>query len=283
MFDQHYYFVIVSLGILLFFTSIAFVSPRFSFVFMVTLGILLSFTTFPWNAYNSTKRIVPLQESFLWHLLVFLNRTNILEFFCLLYIKYFCVLDKIFYKRLYILIVASILAVLFAKWYLIQSVFMKNNFSTFTLLEIYLLSFLSIAIVYFRLALNIAMFLIFKTLATDKSLLSLNVLYVLGEEPNDLNDPNTKRSFIDFSYHRHRHYHAHNYAYKDGQMCIAVSTCLLAFGTLYYAKIQANEAVKQSYHTAREADATAVSEQLISQEEYYRRHPQDRPYSSTKK
>lgn len=47
-------------------------------------------------------------------------------------------------------------------------------------------------------------------------------------------------------------------------------------GGAYYSKIQ-------SYNTAREVDVAAFEAKLITQEEYYRRHPEDKPAIPIKK
>lgn len=51
----------------------------------------------------------------------------------------------------------------------------------FTLFEIDLLLFLNTGAMYFRLALSLSLFFIFKTLNMDKNLLSFDTHYVLGE------------------------------------------------------------------------------------------------------
>ena len=68
-------------------------------------------------------------------------------------------------------------------------------------------------------------------------------------------------------------------------MCTAVVGGFAAYYSKIQAeqsKIQAEQSKIQSYHTAREADVAAFEAKLITQEEYYRRHPEDKPAISIK-
>lgn len=213
---------------------------------------------------------MPIQNNFTKHFLIFLSNTQILDFFSMLYVKFFCVPSNVFRKRLGILFVMSILSILFAKWYFIHNVVLKDTFSIFTLFEIYLLLFLSTGAIYFRLALRLSLFFIFNVLNMDKNLLSFDILYVLGEtgdnpdadkpiiDSNSSESPNSKsntplstRRWTLFSYQRnhYRNYYqeSHTNSYRNVILCVAVGTCAIGARTVWYLREQTEYAHMHAY------------------------------------
>lgn len=143
------------------------------------------------------------------------------------------------------------------------------------------------------------MFLVNSALHINPSLLSPSILYVLGHDDDQLssgfpknhssqNTPENKRfSLINISYNRQYYQQHFSSANPNGFRYLgyglAICGTAVACGTFWYTRvqaqasiIQAEQARQQTYHTAREADVAAVEAKLITTEEYYRRHPEDK-------
>ena len=119
-------------------------------------------------------------------------------------------------------------------------------------------------------------------------------------KPSSVSAPSEKRfSLLNVTYNRtyYRQFFSQNHtqSYRLLGICIGLCGTAAAVGTVWYTKIQAEQAMiqaeqakiqteqakQQTYHTAREADVAAVDAGLISKEEYYKRHPED--FSEKKK
>lgn len=140
----------------------------------------------------------------------------------------------------------------------------------------------------------------------DPSLLSPSILYVLGQDEElpiaipknhaTQETPHDKRfALVNVNYNKqyYRQYFssANPNTFRYMGYGLAICGTAVACGTFWYTRIQAQasliqaeqaiiqaeQAKQQTYHTAREADVAAVDGGLITKDEYYRRHPEDKP------
>ena len=283
------------------FTAVCFMIPQFSFLFLTGFGGLLTFITIPFSSWNRTQRLSITQQSFTNQCFRFLRDTGILNFLVQFYIIFsFAPSKAIIYYRLGLAFIFTTSSMFVSRWYFIHVVLLKDSLSLYEQCVIYSILFLGVVMIYFRLTLNFGLFLITKSLITYRNYLSPHILFILeGEEgtPPPSNPPSNippKRFAlvnIQFTRASYRNYHHSSGSFRAFGVCVGVLGCAAALGTFYYtmeqathakaqveqAKLQTEQAKLQTYHTAREADIAAVDAGLLPKEEFYRRHPEDRP------
>lgn len=293
-------FFILSFLILVVLAFISFLFPMFSFFFMLFISLIIFLVSLPFELY---KGFSVKQQLLLQHLLIFLHNSSILDFLAVVYIKFFCVPRNIFIIRLCLLFFISVVYIYTSRWYFYQSVFLHTQFTFFQKVTVYIILLLGLIILYLRIFLSLSMYFTFTTLRLNKSLLSPVVLYVLGEgddtpltsSSNEPNPSNRRFSLINITYTR-KYFHQYfssgnNGGYKSMTIGISLFAVGAAAAAAYYGKLQVEatdrgteatnrgtEATnKQTAATNRETDVAAVDAGLISKDEYYRRHPGDRP------
>lgn len=299
--STEYYLIVLTVLPLVCITWVAFVLPTFSFIFLLTITCLLSFTTFPFRLFKVTQSLVTFQQDFLLNFLNLLCKTGFLDLFAIIYIKYFYVDRTLFRKRSYLLLIFSLLGILFSRWYFIQISILHNSFSFMELFEIYLLLFCNLGLLYFRVSLLFARFLVFNSLRLNTNLLSQDILFVLGENDplpsKETDSPQTsssqKRRFslinVNFTRVHNNHHHAayNNNFYNRLGLCIALGSCIFAAGSVLYARESINQARIQNEHSRvqntqfdRQNDLEEVSQGIRSKESYIEKWGQS-PSSST--
>ena len=219
-----------------------------------------------------------------------------------------CVPRQIYLQRLLIIFCINILYIFCSRGVFIHIVFWDLLLPTKYNFLIYLILFMGIGVIYFRLLINISMFLVYSVLRLDRTLLSPSILYVLDQD--DLEIPTkplgpsrtsgtstySKFSFINISinWEYYKQYFSTTTTNPTGfrymgyglAICGTLAACVTywciytrvqAQQAVIQAVIQADQTKQQTYRTAREADVAAVDTGLICKEEYYRHHPQDKP------
>jgi hypothetical protein len=298
--------IAICLAVIIFFTIVSFLFPSFSFFFMLFISGIILIISFPYNIYERflERRLVVVKD-----LLNLLERLEILDFLATIYIMFFCVSSRIFKFRLAFIVIGSLVYLLTSRYYFIHKVFLNTTFMPSTYVFIYLAFFLGIMLSYFRFLVNLSLIFIPLTLKIQPTLLSPTVLYILdGDEDTSNNDFSkqsnqdlTKKRFSLINVDRSRNYYRNTFSgqnpsgFRIAGFCLGICTLVIGSVAAYYAKaqadyakaqadyakIQAEESKKQSYHTAREADVAAVEAKLITEAEYYRRHPEDKPQSKS--
>lgn len=296
-----FYFGVISLVIISSFSLLSFIYPKFSFVFMIFITCILTVFTIPYEIFTGFN----LKQKYLFKkFLIFLDKTLILDYFSVIFVKFFCVPTKKFIKRLVIIFCLSLCYIICSRIVFIQVVFWNKTFSYNYNFLIYMVLFIGIAVVYFRLLINLSMFLVFSALRIDRTLLSPSILFILDQEDSDMpNKPlassrasNTdktdkKFSFINVTitrdYYRQYFNNANPTTFRYVGYGVAICGAIAACGTFWYSRVQAQASIVQaeqariqSYHTAREADVAAVEAGLITKDIYYQRHPEDLPKES---
>lgn len=132
----------------------------------------------------------------------------------------------------------------------------------------------------------------------DKSLLSPSVLYVFGEDSDDHSVPDkgtqkppvpSDRKFsllnINITRNTYKQYFSNsnpNY-FRNLGLCLGICTLGAASAAAYYARSQALAAIKQADATIKQVDAaikqndlSAFQSGLITKDQYYDRHPEDK-------
>jgi hypothetical protein len=291
--------ITISIAVVLALSYISFTHPFFGFLFMVMISgpFFIIFFPFPIyeGFYNSRKNLIN-------KLLIFLARYDILDFFSVFYILFFFVDRKPFLYRTAAIMLVNCLYIVSSKWYFFHTVFLHDNFSLLLKAIIYILLLSGIAVLYSRVLLNVALTLIPLTIRTDKTLLSPSVLYVFGEGEEPINNPDTgtpgtpkqgnngdrKYSLFNLNitrnYYKQRFNHTNATTFKYTGLCLGICTAAAAVFTGYQAwsqssaaHRQADQAQEQLNIAKRQNDFTALQAGLISKEEYYKRHPQDKP------
>lgn len=287
-------FFIISFLVLVVLALISFLFPMFSFFFMLFISFIIFLISLPFELY---KGFSVKQQLLLEHLLIFLHNSSILDFLAVVYIKFFCVPRKIFIKRLCLLFFISIIYIYTSRWYFYQSVFIHTQFTFFQKIIVYIILLLGLVVLYLRIFLSLSMYFTFTALRLNSSLLSPTVLYVLGETDdstststpsNEHSSSNKRYSLINITYTKKYFRQYFSSGNNGGYKGMTLGVSLFAFGAgaaaAYYGKLQVEatdrgtEATnRQTAATNRETDVAAVDAGLISKDEYYRRHPQDRP------
>lgn len=291
----------INIGVILVVTTCSFVYPKFNFIFMLLFSCFFTLLTFP-NPFK--KGFAIKQHHLLIQVLYFLHKTLLLDFLAVIYIRFFCVPSNVFLKRLFLIFMISVCYIMSSRLYFIHVTFHKNTLPNAYLVLIYLILFLGVTVVYFRLLMNVASFFVLSAYHITPELLSPSVLFVFGADENiDSTKPDfskavskntdNKFSFINITqnrYHYRQYFNTTNAGnFKFLGYCIAFCGSAAAVGTFWYSKIQADQttiqaqqavlqteqAKQQTYHTAREADVAAVDAGLLTKEEYYKRHPED--------
>jgi hypothetical protein len=228
-------------------------------------------------------------------MLIWFDKHLILDYFSVIYVKFFCAPSQIYYYfRLFIIFIINFIYIFCSRGVFIQTVFWNKPLPETYNAIIYIILFAGISIIYFRLLINLSMFLVNSALHINPSLLSPSILYVLGHDDqvssefpknhSSQNTPENKRfSLINISYYRQYFSSANPNGFRYLGYGLAICGTAVACGTFWYTRvqtqasiIQAEQARQQTYHTAKEADVAAVEAKLITTEEYYRRHPEDK-------
>lgn len=292
-------FYFFSVSIVFFFSTVSFLYPRFNFAFMIFFTTIVTILTLPYEIFTGFSQK---QQYYLNNLLLFLDKTLVLDFLSVVYVKFFCVPTRQFHKRLFIIFVISVSYIVSSRLIFIKTISNDIHLESFQLIFFYLLLFFGISIIYLRLIISASIFFVSASLRINPSLLSPSILFVLGEDdqglPSKLGDSkqpithDRKFSFINVSltrnYYRQFFNPSNTGNFRLLGYGIALCGSAAAVGTLYYSKIQADAAViqaeqskLQSYHTAREADIAAVDAGIITKETYYQRHPEDKPINNS--
>jgi len=286
-------------------TVLSITYPKFSFGFMVFVTCILTVFTIPINRFTG---LVKKQQYFLEKFLILLEKTLILDYFSVIYVKFFCVPPSLFWKRLFLIFCFNFAYILASRIAFINAVFWDHSLSHTYELFLYTVISLGLCVVYIRLIINISMFLVYSTLRIKPSLLSPPILYVFGvdedsgeptppkpDKPSQKAPSNRNFSLININFNREYYRQFFNNANPGGFRYLgyglAICGTAAACGTLWYTKVQAEQAIiqakqaivqaeqakVQSYHTARKADVAAVDAGLITKDQYYQRHPEDKP------
>lgn len=295
----------ISISIILCLTTISFIFPMFSFFFMAIFMGFFLITLFPYKMYDSFFED---QKTLIRKFLILLEALGILDFLATLYILFFFVPKKIFNIRMLLIVFFSVIYIIATRYCFIHLVLLHESFSYITNFFLYLILFIGISLTYSRFLLNLALFVVPLTLQIEPKLLSEFILYIFGQGEDMASEstpkPQNKMSFINFTYTRatYRQYFTsdHTKMYRNIGLGLGFLTFFATSFAAYYSKVQADAAIiqavqakiqadaaiiqaeqakVQTYHTAREADVAAVEAKLITLDEYYKRHPEDKPKS----
>lgn len=263
----------------------------FSFFFMAIFMGFFLITLFPYKMYDSFFED---QKTLIRKFLILLETLGILDFLATLYILFFFVPKKIFNIRMLLIVFFSVIYIIATRYCFIHLVLLHESFSYITNFFLYLILFIGISLTYSRFLLNLALFVVPLTLQIEPKLLSESILYIFGQGEDMASEstpkPQNKMSFINFTYTRatYRQYFTsdHTKMYRNIGLGLGFLTFFATSFAAYYSKVQADAAIiqaeqakVQTYHTAREADVAAVEAKLITLDEYYKRHPEDKPKS----
>lgn len=267
---------------------------------MLFFTIIVTAFTVPYEIYDgfSQKQRYLLKKS-----LLFLDKSLVLDFLSVVYVKFFCIPTAKFHQRLFIIFFVSVFYIISSRLLFINGTFNNITLGNVQLIILYIILFLGIGVIYLRLLINMSMFFVFAALRIQPKSLSPSILFVLGDDdhsvpskPNNSNQPpdhDRRFSFINVSntrnYYRQFYNPSHSISFRVIGYGIALCGTVAAVGTMYYTKMQADAAVvqaeqskQQTYHTAREADVAAVEAGIITKETYYKRHPEDNPINTSK-
>jgi hypothetical protein len=278
------FFIIFVLATLFFFF------PLGSFFIAMVISLLILFFTVSFEPYTGFfLRRSQLTLTFL----SFLDQLGILDYFCVFYVRFFAQPSRYFYFGVIMLAFTNIVYLITSRWFVYHTIILQESLAFYTYIYIYLILFAGIAITYFRLLINLSSFLVNLSLKIDENLISPSIVYILNS--NDNPPPaipseapaNRPFSFINVNrsraYYRQYYHQDHPRFYRSSVFYVGFATMVATGFAAYYtksqadfARIQSEQAVKQTYHTAREADVAAVEAGLISKDEYYRRHPGDK-------
>lgn len=289
------YFYLYSFVLISFFSVLSILYPMFSFIFMVFVTCILTSLTLPYNISDNFSKI---QNKYFIKLLTILNNALILDYLSVIFIKFFCVPTKIYYRRLLCIFCINLLYIFCSRSVFIKVVFWGEELTGMSAYIIYIILFTGISIIYLRLLLNLSLFFVYSALRiAPHTLLSPSVLYVLGynddvdlPKTSEKNSIDKKFSLINVTttrnYYRQYFSQTQTGNFKFLSYSLAICGAFAAYGTFWYTRtqaqasiIQAEQAKQQTYHTAREADVAAYEAKLITQDEYYKRHPEDKPKS----
>lgn len=241
------------------------------------------------------------QKYFFNKFLIFLDKKLILDYFSVIFVKFFCAPPQIYFRRLILIFCINFAYIMCSRGVFIRVVFWDQPLPTNYAFLIYICLFIGISIIYLRLLINLSMFLVYSALRVNPSLLSPSILYVLGHEdtssssdiskseiPKPSISSDKKYSLVNVTitreYYRQYFNNINPNGFRYMGYGLAICGTLVAGGTFWYTRVQAQQSIiqaeqakQQTYHTAREADVAAVEAKLISKDEYYRRHPEDLP------
>lgn len=295
------FFNFFSINIIFIITTASFIYPKFNFIFMIIFTCILTILTLPIELFDG---FFNKQKYLLIQVLQFLEKTLILDYLSVIFVKFFCVPSNIFYKRLCGIFCISLCYIIGSRFNFIQMNFITTPLTGVYSYVLYIILFLGVSVIYLRILVNISMFFVFSAVRLNPSLLSPSILFVLGIEdqydlppkagaPKEIPASDRKYSLINVSltrqYFRQHFTNSHPTSFKFLGYCIAFCGTAAAVGTFWYSKIQAEQATiqaqqaiiqaeqakQQTYHTAREADVAAVEAGLLTREEYFHRHPED--------
>ena len=111
------FFYLLSMVVVLFFTTVSFMFPRFSFIFMVSCTLVLTFLSFPYELFHKQTSM---QHILLNKILVVLEKTLILDYLSVVLIKFFC--TEKFYKRLFFMFGISVVYILTSRLIFLQKI-----------------------------------------------------------------------------------------------------------------------------------------------------------------
>lgn len=276
----------ISLSIVVLLTTISFIFPLFSFIFTNLMLCIILLLLCPYKIYDSFFNN---QKIIIRNFLIILHKLNILDFLATLYVLFFCVPAYIFKKRIFIMLLISIVYVITTRYCFIHITLLHENFSNMTYIFIYCLLFVGISIIFFRFLINLTLFIVPLTLKTNPNLLSESILFVFSEQ--DTSDSNTKDftpeatkkkfSFINITravYHKHFISNNTN-SFRYFGIGIGLFTLGATSYAAYYSQIQANAALEQvraqelnNYEMTRQNDLQEVSQGLMSKEDYKKKY-----------
>jgi len=253
---------------------------------MICSSIILIFLCLP-----LPQTLIEKKQKFLYNFFIFLEKTSALDFLATIYVMFFAVSKKVFFYRMCIILFINSLYIIVSRLYFIETVFHHKVFATYQNILIYFVLLLGLSIIYLRFLLNLSIFATLVAYNIDPKLLSPNILYVLGdndtpileEKPSASDLSGTKRySFININFSKNYFYQRFQVSkntntYKGIGLFLGFSTFIAASAAAYYGKLQVEATDRQTAATNRETDVAAVDAGLISKEEYYRRHPSDKP------
>lgn len=256
---------------------IAFLFPSFSYFFSLILSGFLFVSCTSYFDY-----FIPSKKEIILALFNLLNQYKLLTFFNNLYLIFFYQKTKDFFFQTTFIYVGGFFYVLVSKFLFLNAA------------SLYLYSKLFIFFIY--LVLNFCLFLVYLRFLLNISIILHNLSHIYKYEPLSNTDnhlpsntsqpipPNrpTQNNYTLFSHSTHTHSHTHHEQAARNVSRFRLLGFGVAFATLFVGGYTAYQQQQQTYHTAREADCAAVEAKLITKEEYYKRHPHDRPsnYSS---
>ena len=287
--------IMISICLILVLTIVSFINPLFSFIFMIFINSLFVVLLFPYRLY---KNFFKKRRTVILKLLTVLEHYNILDFFMTIYVLFFYVPKRQFNIRLFLIVLFSLVYIITSRWYFYHSVVLHQDFSTLTQSLIFLLLFFGVSIAYLRVLVNISLILTPLAVALTPNLVAPCILYIVGEGPDPGSDQSLTSkttttalkphySFININSTRnfyHQYFNTKNPGvYRNAGLCIGFCAMTAAGFAAYFTKIQADAAVKSADAAVKAADAavqaadaTAYQAGLISKDEYYTRHPQDK-------
>ena len=295
-------FFVPSLAVILIISLLSLKYPTFSFIFMIIVSCIIAPLTFP---YNISKNFKHIQGALLHKILLWLDKALILDYLSVIFVKFFATPLEVYYRRLFLLFIVNFMYILVSRVFFVKTIFLGESVDPIYLLLIYIGLFAGISVIYIRLLLNLSTFFVYAAIRIDPSLLSPSILYVLDQEeplpmiPKDNGSQGTssekRYAFVNVNlskqYYRQYFSGANTNSFRYLGYGLAICGTAVACGTFWYTRvqaqasmiqaeasiIQAEQARQQTYHTAREADVAAVDSGLITKDEYYRRHPEDKP------
>jgi hypothetical protein len=292
----------ISFSIILILSYISISKPLFAFWFMVCISGIILVLLYPYQIYVG---FFDQRKHLIIKLLKILEYYNILDFFASLYIVFFCVPPKRYHLQLLLIFVLNIIYIIGSRWYYYHAIILHESFSRLQYSCIYLILLTGILVVYTRFLLNISLMIVPLTIRMDKSLLSPSVLYVFGEDSDDHSVPDkgtqkppvpSDRKFsllnINITRNTYKQYFSNsnpNY-FRNLGLCLGICTLGAASAAAYYARSQALAAIKQADAAIKQADAaikqvdaaikqndlSAFQSGLITKDQYYDRHPEDK-------
>ena len=286
--DNKYKYAILALSLIMIFLSfILFKSPFLLLLFMIFVGSTPALALVPnkWRAATYTQQ-------FLHMIIYFLLQSRTLKYFFFIYeLWYGCLTDKgfkVFAFLLHLLIFFYMIVTRYIIYFRIEHIPISVNLQILYTLGCFFL--------FLRFITNFSFFIIPYTFLHYPQYAQILLTEIpdmpdmpdVETNPRNTNPPsNTKppsdlpkpffHRLFSFHKHQHQHHHHHNYPphiprsnfYRNCGLGLATVTVGLSAYACYYYQLSAHAALKQN-------DLTAYQAGLISKEEYYKRHPQDK-------
>ena len=275
-------FVNISLAVILTLTAIAWLFPLMAFFISLCFSIFYLFLLIPYFISNKFKSDV------LSYVIRLLHSTGILEYFYCLFVCFFCQTPRMYKASIYISTFVIISLNIMTKLYVVLAPSLTNSYFFLYLILI----FIFVVINYIRFLIGLSYMFTMMTITLTPNIVPSAILYIVTGDGSSGTPPeipettqtskkNTYFSLFNIHKHQHNHYSKfinnspRSYLYAGLAVGVvgAVGGMVMAYESIQQTKI----AQEQLNVNTKTVDLALLEKKVITFEQYYGRHPEDRP------